>query len=933
MKRQLLLFIMAIMSISSFAQVTLNDASINAGENLTLTKDNVYILDGFVYVEEGATLTIEPGTVIKGKVVPSNLNDQSSALIIAKGAKIIAEGTAAEPIIFTGELDDLSTTSDLTALDNQTWGGLVILGNSIIGEDGGTDVIEGIPSGETRIQYGGTDPMDNSGILKYVSIRHGGSVLGADNEINGLTLGGVGAGTTIDYIEIFANKDDGIEIFGGTVNITHAVVSFVGDDAYDMDESWNGYIQFALSVQGEENGQGDNAIEYDGSEQADKNPNETGRIYNGTFIGPGADAANSKGNGFLLKSEGKAQVWNSIFVEQKGPVYNYNNAQESAIAGNIAFGFAGDLVVGEQSATFDVEQIDPQLASIGRTPNNSLDPRLSIVSPALSGAATGMADDIARTAYRGAFDNKTNWADGWTALAQYGYFKAAVVNTPDSDIITDATINAGDIITLTNDQEWTLDGYVYVEEGAILIIEPGTVIKAKAIPSTTDLTSALIIAKGGKVFAEGTANRPIIFTSDLDDLSITTDLLATDNQTWGGVIILGNSIIGEDGGTDVIEGISSDEARIQYGGTDPMDNSGILKYVSIRHGGSVLGADNEINGLTLGGVGAGTTIDYIEVFANKDDGIEIFGGTVNITHAVVAFVGDDSYDVDESWNGYIQYALSVQGEENGQGDNAIEYDGSEQADKNPNETGRIYNGTFIGPGANTANSKGNGLLLKSEGKVQVWNSLFIDQKGPVYNYNNAQESAIAGNYVSGNAGDLVVGEQSAIFDVTQGELPLRAISRSVDGGLNPLPLEGSAILSAAVDTPEEAAGASFIGAFQFENWAFGWTAMSDYGYFSELNTSVVDFGKGDNGLVLNVPTPNPVSAATANLTFELPTTTIARLTIFDMTGRVMDQIDLGQQNEGLNQYQLNVANYHNGTFVMLLTTEEGAVSQKFMVTK
>jgi hypothetical protein len=245
---------MVCFGLQAFAQITITDASINAGETYTMTKDNVYLLDGFVYVESGATLVIEPGTVVKGKVVPSNGTDQTSALIIAKGGKIMAEGTAAEPIIFTGEIDDLSITSDLTAADNQTWGGLIILGNSIVGEDGGTDVIEGIPSSETRIQYGGNDPMDNSGILKYVSIRHGGSVLGADNEINGLTLGGVGAGTTIDYIEVFANKDDGIELFGGTVNITHAVVAFCGDDSYDMDESWNGYIQFALSLQGEENG-------------------------------------------------------------------------------------------------------------------------------------------------------------------------------------------------------------------------------------------------------------------------------------------------------------------------------------------------------------------------------------------------------------------------------------------------------------------------------------------------------------------------------------------------------------------------------------------------------------------------------------------------------------------------------------------------------
>ena len=348
-----------------FGQIeTIKDEDIGAGTT-NWTADKEYLLDGYVYVEEGGELIIEAGTVIRGKAVPTT-GDLASALIIARGAKIIAEGTVNNPIIFTSELDDLSDPTDLNANDNQLWGGVLVLGSSIVGEDGGTDVIEGIPSDETRIQYGGENPNDNSGILKYVSIRHGGSVLGGDNEINGLTLGGVGSGTVIDYIEVFANKDDGIELFGGTVNVTHAVVSFCGDDSYDFDESWNGYVQFALSVQGEGNGQGDNAIEYDGTEESDGDPNETGRIYNGTFIGAGAGAANSKANGLLLKSVGFAEVWNSIFVDQVGPVYKFDNEGEGAIAGNIAFNYNGSLLDGAQPDIFQVEEIDPDIA-VSRT--------------------------------------------------------------------------------------------------------------------------------------------------------------------------------------------------------------------------------------------------------------------------------------------------------------------------------------------------------------------------------------------------------------------------------------------------------------------------------------------------------------------------------------------------------------------------------------
>ena len=428
--------ILLFFSLSLSAQVLVQDANLEGGIDYVWTADTEYLIDGYVYLESGATLTIEPGTVIKGKAIPSNPNE-ASTLIITKGAKIIAEGTANNPIIFTGELDDLTTTTELTAADNQTWGGLIILGNSIVGEDGGEDVIEGIPSDEERIKYGGNDPADDSGVLKYVSIRHGGAVLGADNEINGLTLGGVGNGTTIDYIEVFANKDDGIEFFGGTVNVTHAVVAFCGDDSYDFDESYNGFVQYALSLQGEASGQGDNAIEYDGTEEADGDPNESGRIYNGTFIGAGPNSENPKSNGFILKKAGNAQVWNSIFVDQKNYVYDFFDASEPAIATNIVYNNTGDILIGTQPTTYSIENVDPQIA-ISRFPDNKLNPVPSSGSPALSGASAASEAGVDVTTYIGAFEND-NWAKGWTALDEYGYF---VAETSVSDIQDDVLASA-----------------------------------------------------------------------------------------------------------------------------------------------------------------------------------------------------------------------------------------------------------------------------------------------------------------------------------------------------------------------------------------------------------------------------------------------------------------------------------------------------------
>ena len=507
------------------------------------------------------------------------------------------------------------------------------------------------------------------------------------------------------------------------------------------------------------------------------------------------------------------------------------------------------------------------------------------------------------------------------------------------NVITDATINAGDTFTMTSGQEYTLDGYVYVEAGATLIIEPGVVVRGIAFPSNgIDLTSALIIARGATINAAGTAAEPIIFTSELDDVNVFDDLIAEDNNTWGGLIILGNSIVGEDGGTDVIEGLPNggDDLRNIYGGDDVADNSGILRYVSIRHGGSDIGADNEINGLTLGGVGNGTEIDFIEIFANQDDGIEFFGGSVNVTHAVVSFVGDDSYDMDESWSGYIQFALALQGEGNGQGDSAIEYDGTEETDQDPNATGRIYNGTFIGAGAGAANSKSQGLVLKNNGNAQIFNSIFVDQVGPVYNFTDAASAAIAGNIAFGFQNDLVVGPEPATFAVAQFNPFLGGISRIPNNGLDPRLRFGSLALNNAVATTEGEVTA-YRGAFDGStNWALGWTALDNAGYFGNFPdgfTSTVDFGKADNGLTLHAPSPNPIRKTIANISFELPDASDVQIQVYDITGSVSSEFSLGRQPIGLNQYPLNVGNYANGTYIMVLRTEGAAVSQKLVISK
>ncbi|MFM1932654.1 MAG: hypothetical protein RL226_1957, partial [Bacteroidota bacterium] len=175
------------------ADITVTDSGSGTG-TVTWTNDNVYHLDGFVFVNSGQVLTIEEGTVIKG--LPGTGAD-ASALVVARGGQIIAIGTAAQPIIFTCESDPLD--GSLPYDTRGQWGGLLILGSASLNSTPGETQIEGIPDTEPRGLYGGTNDGDSSGTLKYVSIRHGGTDIGAGNEINGLTFGGVGSGTIVEH--------------------------------------------------------------------------------------------------------------------------------------------------------------------------------------------------------------------------------------------------------------------------------------------------------------------------------------------------------------------------------------------------------------------------------------------------------------------------------------------------------------------------------------------------------------------------------------------------------------------------------------------------------------------------------------------------------------------------------------------------------------
>lgn len=194
------------------------------------TKDKTYRLRGYVYVTNGATLTIDPGT----KIVSNK--DSAGVLVIYRGAKINATGTASEPIVFTSR-ETTPAPGDL--------GGVVIVGQAT-GNSNHAVLEGGVDAAFSA--FGGTNDADNSGVLKYVRIEYAGKAVNPGDEINGLSLYGVGSGTTIDYVEVVRGLDDAFEFFGGTVNCKHLIAYNCADDDFDMDDGYRGKIQFAISI-------------------------------------------------------------------------------------------------------------------------------------------------------------------------------------------------------------------------------------------------------------------------------------------------------------------------------------------------------------------------------------------------------------------------------------------------------------------------------------------------------------------------------------------------------------------------------------------------------------------------------------------------------------------------------------------------------------
>ena len=407
----------------------------NITADRTISAANKNFLKGFVYVKSGATLTIEPGSVIKGiSVAPG---ERAASLIIEPGAKIIAEGTVDKPIVFTSDKEPgKRVTGD--------WGGLIICGNARVNRTN-QPTIEGGPG----THYGNTTSDEfngeSSGKLKYVRIEFAGYPLEPDKEINGLTFGGVGSGTEVEFVQVSYSNDDSYEWFGGTVNAKHLIAYKGWDDDFDTDYGYTGKLQFLLSVRDKDiaDTSDSNGFESDNDGDGSTNTPFTKPVFsNVTLIGPfygkvsdmtqaeveakTADAANgAKGGKYQaamhLRRNSSLNVYNSVFT---GWPYGLRATDKKGQA-NDGIAIENVIFAGMWKNFYEDEKVSENF--FNRAGNNTVLENTrqiiakdgdysSVVADAVKGADfSKLADSFfEKVTYKGAFDGTNDWTEGWT---------------------------------------------------------------------------------------------------------------------------------------------------------------------------------------------------------------------------------------------------------------------------------------------------------------------------------------------------------------------------------------------------------------------------------------------------------------------------------------------------------------------------------------
>lgn len=721
-----------------------------AGDTLTsdltlrTSSPTAYFFPGatFVGVDDGptggagtpVTLTAEPGAILVFK-------NPTDFLTVNRGSQFVANGAVNDPIVLTSDedlLDDGAANGSQGSARGQ-WGGLIVNGQAPINNcanPAAPATCETSGEGGTGL-YGGPDANDDSGSLNYVRVQYAGFEITTDNELNGIAFQGVGDGTNVDFVQVHNNDDDGVEFFGGTVDVRHIVVTGVDDDAVDWVAGWNGSAQDIIVIG---SGVGDNGFEGDNnSSNNDVTPRSMPKFSNFTLVGgPTEDlgmqiregTAGMFVNGIVANwDDGCLDVDNEATFNQIGSGLTITNTYFSC----------DTLFINDGAVEDDESNSDDDAADAAAFPlNASTFPGISSGSSTLSGVLPGVNEQNVAAANPTSIDPNFDgsetfigaiapnltasqaWPARWTVPNSVfaAECPANTTDITDSSTITAAARNtltgggrvcelAGTITsdtTLAQGNLYRLSGAVFVgqDQGPDVGSPSGTSatlnIQAGVIVYGEQPTDFLVVSRGSQLEAPGLPGAPIVFTSDEDineDSSVDNGD-RTERGEWGGLIINGNAPINNcaNPAAPASCSASGEGGTGNYGGNDANDDSGRLNYVRVQYAGFEITSDNELNGIAFQGVGDNTEIDFVQVHNNDDDGIEFFGGTADAKHLVITGVDDDALDWVAGWKGSAQFVL-IDG--TGVGDNGFEADNNSSNNSvAPRSNPIISNFTLLG---------------------------------------------------------------------------------------------------------------------------------------------------------------------------------------------------------------------------------------------
>lgn len=843
------------------------------GTKIVLGNDVVWELKGAVVTggdkEKSVTLEVRAGTKVVGA--------DGAYLVVSRGSKINAQGTSSNPIVFTSKESALGQTGK-----GGQWGGLVLLGNAPV------NTCPNLAACDAAFEvgshnYGGNNKEDSSGALKYVRVEFGGFKINDTQEMNGISFGGVGSGTVVDHVQVHMNNDDGLEFWGGNVSVSNVVLTENFDDSLDWTNGWQGSAQHVYIRQA--NNGSNRGIEADSNSDASAAPQSMPAIANVTIeVAEGKNSGGDDAEGILFRKGTGAHLFNTLIKggADSGECLEVNddNTVTSANDGNLTIEnslidcvepFKDAKVDTEKGRTLSLDVKDWYMKQngnlVGASDLNGYMPNASSV--ALTGANDNLAAKDSRLKdadYIGAFDGTNDWTKGWTttvsttpAPSELPTLTSCPVGTVSESVATgiykDSNVNlvcsiSGNITTNTTllagkNVMYKIDGGAVIVGGdktnsATLSIQAGTKLFA------TD-ESYIAVSRGSKIMAKGTAQHPINMTSQQDVINGASG----SRGQWGGLVLLGNGLTNKCDDHTACD-VSFEVGDHKYGGNDNTDSSGQLSYVVVKYAGFKVNDTQEMNGVSFAAVGSGTQVDHIQVHANGDDGVEFWGGAVNLKYVYLSDNFDDSLDWTNGWTGKAQFVYITH--EDGSANRGFEGDSHKGTGDIPVSKPTISNVTIL-PGVDVKNASGDageGILLRVATAASLNNVLVQGRKGSTAQTESGECLELDGTYADlvTNVNNKTLTIEHSVIDCNE---PFKYSSGNTDTA-NAVNVEtwftgqtGNSTQAVSLSNGKPAAGdtvllgkgkdmskvdsffipTTFIGAFDGSNdWTKGWVFIS-----------------------------------------------------------------------------------------------------------